>query len=534
MKGDRKLTGHLKHAYFSVCFIAFMLYTSSVYSANPLEMLLMPGKLTAAHAHLEEQCENCHESLNKEKQNHLCLDCHDHKNISADIKNNTGYHGRSELVANAQCNDCHTDHEGRNFDIVRFDSDSFSHEDTDFQLSGEHRLVQCISCHKPKTGYLIKEFECISCHKSDDTHNGEFGSECESCHTAQGWQKTKYDHTAETGFALKGAHADVQCHLCHVTSSYENTPTECVSCHRINDTHKGVFGGQCNNCHSEEGWDQADFDHTSDTDYQLTGKHRELSCSSCHIQAVHTRQESRQQCADCHLSDDVHNGTNGSDCKSCHRTSKWQTVDFNHDTDTDFALRGSHSDLDCAACHTEGDGNDKAQSHCFSCHQNDDLHKGALGRQCQTCHNEKDWSSDILFNHDLSAFPLIGQHNTVACGECHLDNRFSFTRQGCFSCHALDDEHQGSLDISCNVCHNPNGWEFWRFSHDLATDFPLEGAHNGLACELCHTKPQEDGHSTDANCSNCHRQDDVHRGRFGDQCNRCHVQSSFDELRFRR
>ncbi len=538
LRTDR-VDGHVVcsvYVYTYAFFVLLILLSTSAQAANPLEMLLMPGKLTLSHAQFEDNCDICHESLNKEKQNHLCLDCHDHKNIAVDINNSTGFHGRSALVNNAQCNDCHTDHEGRSFDIVRLDSDSFIHDDTDFRLSGEHQIAQCSSCHKPDKGFLVDEFECVSCHKSDDKHQGEFGAECETCHTDKGWQKTKYDHAAETGFALNGEHSDLQCELCHVTSSYDNTPTDCVSCHLINDEHKGVFGGACSDCHSEKGWEETLFDHNSDTDYKLTGKHQDLSCSTCHSRPVQSIEHSRQQCADCHLSDDVHNGTNGSECESCHGTDKWQTVDFDHDIDTQFALRGSHSKLDCATCHSEGDENALAQStsNCYSCHLNDDVHQGALGRQCLSCHNETDWVADVAFNHDLSAFPLIGQHDIVACGECHLDDRYAFTQQECAVCHDADDEHEGALGDNCEECHNPNGWEFWRFNHELSTDFPLEGAHEGLACVLCHSKPIADGHSTDQTCSSCHRQDDKHRGRFGDQCERCHVQSSFDQLKFRR
>jgi hypothetical protein len=103
----------------------------------------------------------------------------------------------------------------------------------------------------------------------------------------------------------------------------------------------------------------------------------------------------------------------------------------------------------------------------------------------------------------------------------------------CAGCHAATDVHGGRLTADCARCHNPNGWLVWRFDHDSDTDYALEGAHVGLACETCHTRPDVREIDLSAQCVACHRNDDVHDGGFGRFCDRCHGTDSFADLRVR-
>ncbi len=58
--------------------------------------LVMPGKLTNAHAKFENQCAKCHSDFKKEDQRELCFSCHE--NIRTDINTIKGYHGRLENI----------------------------------------------------------------------------------------------------------------------------------------------------------------------------------------------------------------------------------------------------------------------------------------------------------------------------------------------------------------------------------------------------------------------------------------------------
>src|SRR5579871_3970797 len=88
---------------------------SSAHAAT-VETLLMPGKVAHAHIKQEETCSNCHDRSNTRTQSSLCLDCH--KEIAADLREHRGYHGRMPNAGVGECSACHTEHKGRDADIV--------------------------------------------------------------------------------------------------------------------------------------------------------------------------------------------------------------------------------------------------------------------------------------------------------------------------------------------------------------------------------------------------------------------------------
>ncbi len=507
----------------------FILFSETSQAANPLEMFLMPGELIEAHSAFEEDCDNCHQKLKKDEQNHLCLSCHDHSNIANDVKQKKGYHGRSKEVSGRQCKECHTDHEGRQHDIINFNSDTFVHTNTDFPLLGNHQVTACSACHMTNGEFRIKIFECITCHKEEDVHRGSLGESCTTCHSESNWKEQKFNHNNETEFQLSGAHTEVHCKACHVTTEYQDTPKACYGCHSINDNHMGRFGNKCDSCHKENSWDDHTFDHNKDTKFSLKGKHRSLLCNACHTEPINNTNKPRSQCSDCHLSEDVHKGSNGIECQVCHNIDEWGKVDFEHNEDTDFPLSGNHKSLSCESCHQENTRNTTLGKSCFDCHETDDIHSATLGRQCHTCHNDEQWREDVLFNHDLSVFPLIGQHGTIACNECHIDKKFIHTESACFECHTQDDVHEQSLGNDCHQCHNPNAWSLWLFEHNTQTEFSLNGAHENLACVSCHINPQSEV-VIRSECNFCHQREDVHQGRFGNRCDRCHSEDNFQNI----
>ncbi|MBI5040266.1 MAG: cytochrome C, partial [Gammaproteobacteria bacterium] len=192
---------------------------------------------------------------------------------------------------------------------------------------------------------------------------------------------------------------------------------------------------------------------------------------------------------------------------------------------------GKHKEVLCKTCH-RGNLTDKLETGCIACHRADDVHRGKQGEDCARCHKESGWGDEVVFDHDLTRFPLIGLHATAPCEECHASTTFQDVAMRCNDCHAESDVHKRTLGDDCARCHNPNGWAFWQFDHDIATDFRLEGAHSGLVCQACHRDPLK-GHEFDQSklCVACHAADDKHRGRFGRQCERCHDQESFENVR---
>ena len=166
---------------------------------------------------------------------------------------------------------------------------------------------------------------------------------------------------------------------------------------------------------------------------------------------------------------------------------------------------------------------------CYSCHRTDDVHRGSQGKVCSQCHTEEGWDKKVVFDHDLTAFPLLGQHVVLPCAECHIDKQFADTKSECDVCHLKDDSHKGRFGRDCEVCHNPNDWMLWTFDHNEQTDFKLDGAHSDLNCYQCHTRAGGKDVRISRTCEGCHRNEDVHKGGFGRQCNRCHTTSSFSK-----
>jgi hypothetical protein len=502
-----------------------LLTMSAAYTAE-IETLFMPGELIAGHAEYESQCSHCHARFEKNNQDRLCRDCHE--SIDHDISADSGFHGRSPEVGEQACKSCHTDHIGRGASIVLLNNATFDHDLTDFQLTGSHLGVSCRACHQTDQKYAEATSDCHSCHGEQEPHRGNLGEQCGDCHTTEKWTDFDYDHDA-TEFPLDGKHRDVFCSGCHLNQRYEDTPQDCNSCHYLNDVHNGRNGRQCQDCHNTQGWDESDFDHDRDTDFRLRGKHIRTTCEACHTEAP-AEVKPKTDCYSCHRDDDRHKGRYGKKCQSCHSEKSWEHADFDHGRNTDFPLKGRHADLLCASCHRGELKEEKLSIDCKACHADDDVHRGQQGQQCGRCHSEAGWTQEVVFEHDLTRFPLIGLHASTPCEECHVTPAFQDTQSRCYACHKNEDEHEASLGERCEQCHNPNGWRLWIFDHGQDTDFELVGEHEQLACSDCHREPANSGVSRSSRCYACHAEDDEHRGRFGRNCERCHNASGFNEV----
>ncbi len=508
------------------------LFYSTESIAGLFDSLVMPGPVIHGHAEFEQKCESCHETLSRDKQNKKCVSCHDHSDILKDINEETGYHGRDKRIRNSDCNHCHSDHKGRDAKIILFNTTAFDHQITDFQLKGGHKTVTCISCHQTDKKYSEAPMKCIDCHKSDDPHKEKLGDKCETCHNEDNWNSVEYNHGEATKFALEGKHTELTCGLCHVDEQYKKTPKSCISCHQLNDTHRGKNGEKCNDCHGSESWDEIIFNHDVDTKFRLNGAHKKTKCIECHKSKLYG-DKLEKSCFSCHRNDDKHKGIHGRKCDSCHNESKWTGLDYRHDKTTDFPLTGKHEKLTCESCHRKSGQNEadrKLEKACISCHQDDDPHEGQQGEVCDSCHKTSGWGGDVIFQHDITRFPLIGQHSVLACEVCHLTPAFKDTERSCAKCHDADDIHKQSLGGACEKCHTPNDWSSWIFDHDTETDYTLTGKHHGLECGACHLNPVNSEISIDRRCINCHLRDDKHRGQFGRHCKRCHTTETFSEI----
>lgn len=455
-----------------------------------------PFQLLGKHASVA--CNACHtDNLFKNTPTN-CYACH------AKDDSHQGQLGQN-------CAACHTP--------IDWTQSTFDHSQASFQLTGKHLSVSCASCH-PGGKYIGVPTNCYGCHAKDDQHNGQFGTDCATCHTTTGWAQVSFDHS-NTSFLLTGKHIGVNCLSCHVNGIFKGTPKDCYSCHAKDDNHNGQFGTDCGACHDTSGWQNATFDH-SKTGFPLTGQHVGVNCTSCHPGGQF--KGTPKDCYSCHAKDDNHNGQLGTDCAACHDTSGWQNATFDH-SKSSFPLTGKHIGVNCASCHPGGRYRG-TPTDCYSCHAKDDAHNGQFGTNCAACHNTSGWPN-ASFDHSKTSFPLVGKHTTVACTACHINGQYKGTPKDCYSCHAKDDAHSGQYGTDCGVCHDPNGWSPAHFDHSI---FPLTGAHASLPCADCHPNGRFKG--TPTACSACHADPAYHAGLFGAACGNCHTTNTWRPAQF--
>lgn len=454
----------------------------------------------------------------------------------------------------------------------------------------------------------LKTDRCDSCHR--DVHAGQFKAACASCHRTDTFRLPAFDH-AKTRYPLEGAHAPVACGKCHGADDkgvvrYAPLPLTCEACHQ--DVHLGQFADRqadrqargakpadCARCHGVKAWKELNFRHQPPfTAYVLEGRHAKVKCERCHPQVALGKgaKASRYkplptECEGCHQ--DFHQGSfagfTGLDlaqaapgsppgdapraalglaappkghsgqptrCAACHSTASWSDSRFDH-AKTGFRLEGRHAQTGCKACHPV-DFQRAVPAACGGCHV--DVHAGELGGRCEGCHDPASWKSRFAADaHRLTAFPLVGRHAALPCGECHFTEaagRFSRAASGCGDCHqreydatrglAVDHPALG-LPSTCQGCHQSWSFRPARFpTHEVCFTISA-GEHANLACLECHTSltsvasPGTCSTGT-AGCTGCHehacvRSDPQHaeRGVLGyrcqdQKCYGCHKLSS--------
>lgn len=506
---------------------------------------LSPGELTRAHAHLEglTNCTKCH-VLGEKETTSKCLECH--REIKNLISQKKGYHASAE-VAGKRCAECHGEHFGRDFKMVRFDDKKFDHKITGYKLEGKHAEIKCADCHKnefiktkisQKKGdsYLGLSTECLSCHA--DFHQNTLSKNCTSCHNLNAFRPAPLFNHAKTKFVLTGKHQTVSCEKCHKIEQVNGQKFQqfsgvafasCTNCHE--DIHKNKFGNDCLKCHTVFSFHEVKslgtFNHEK-TDFPLRGKHITVDCKKCHKTSV-TQPVKHNFCTDCHA--DFHekqflkNGKSP-DCDECHLVEGFSPSTFGYEKHNrlNFKLEGAHLATPCFTCHkkTEKWNFAKMGSRCIDCHEN--FHQNFIGAKyipdgdCKKCHAVNSWN-EISFDHNFTGYALEGKHASVSCRKCHFKTdannkqlqQFNWGNQECTNCHTdiHFEQFKQNGKTDCVRCHTNNSWKAEKFDHNTAR-FKLDGKHEGLACAKCH-KPKDAMLKSsvvykfkDISCASCH------------------------------
>ncbi len=120
-----------------------------------------------------------------------CLECH--TAIADLVSVSRGYHS-SAKVKNRKCLECHNDHHGREFQMVRFNPVGFDHALTSYRLEGKHGKLSCAQCHKAthirdrklrqkSWTYFGLAPRCLGCHSNYHRSSGDGRDDCLKCHS---------------------------------------------------------------------------------------------------------------------------------------------------------------------------------------------------------------------------------------------------------------------------------------------------------------------------------------------------------------
>ncbi len=397
-----------------------------------------------------------------------------------------------------------------------------------------------------------------------------FPADCSLCHLGADWKSIRadfeFDHLAETGVELEGAHAKAECLRCHNDRGpvAQFAQRGCAGCHE--DVHLGELGSNCGDCHDPRNWEPGGEIAThARTRFPLIGAHAAVACWQCHPGAEVGRFEGVSvECASCHqaallqATDPDHLAAGFTqDCDRCHLPTTWTGAGFVHPL---FALTGAHAAADCSACHMGGTFSG-LPSDCFACHTaeynatSDPAHALAgFSTDCQNCHNTIAWEGAIFLhtgitsgcvqchqpdynatsdpNHQAAGFP-------TSCEQCHVTSSwmtsgFNHTgiTSGCDDCHlpdyqaTTDPNHQTSgFPTSCEQCHVTSSWMTNGFNHTGITS----------GCNDCHlpdyqttTDPNHALAGVPTTCEQCHvtttwSTNNVNHAGIVSGCNVCHL-----------
>ncbi|WP_315747738.1 MULTISPECIES: hypothetical protein, partial [unclassified Bradyrhizobium] len=326
---------------------------------------------------------------------------------------------------------------------------------------------------------------------------------------------------------------------------------------------------------------QGSFDHFS-TGFPLTGSHRAVECSSCHVGGRF--KGTPTQCASCHngaqtAGMSVNHPKTTTRCESCHQTSTWKDIrvidhtqakapcaachnglmargkpknhitttapcDTCHRTAASFrvAMRMDHTGIvaGCANCHNGTVARGKSSGHvptalpCESCHTNTSSFAGATFQHratdtnCATCHNGKTAMGMTTPPH----IPVTG----VQCSNCHTNTAASFA--------TYTMNHASVSTARCDSCHNGSYTGQGTKGAMGTASYPNHVPTGGQDCITCHAKAASGGFTswggagykhaaTDTNCATCHNGKTAlgmttppHIPVTGVQCSNCHTNTA--------
>ena len=281
----------------------------------------------------------------------------------------------------------------------------FDHLTTGFELDGQHRDLQCESCHANAI-FKGTPKDCGACHgvgtairaTSKPVNHILTTDQCGGCHTPIGWKPVvNFDHTLTRG--------------------------SCSSCHNgVQAQGKGPTHIQtdleCDACHTTLTWAGAVFSHQGITS----------GCASCHNGVQATGMPATH----------IPTGTPATPCEGCHSTTNFLSfagTAINH---------GAVTAMTCATCHET--------ANYLGMHPSTNTAAGD-SRPNRTLDANHPATGDCGMCHDTASFagaavkPPNHIPTSAPCVQCH-------TTPGQNSSYSVTGVHQGVT--GCLACHGPS------------------------------------------------------------------------------
>jgi hypothetical protein len=174
-------------------------------------------------------CESCHQQDRFLTASLDCLTCH--------VEEDRQYMEQHRMEYGDFCLQCHD-----GFDrMSAFDHNQY------YLLDGKHTDCTCQECHI-NNQYTQTPAACKDCHEDPDLHLGEFGLDCDRCHTTTTWLEARL--TRHLFDLDHGGEGRVGCVVCHTGSYAQNT---CYGCHdheeqAMNEIHAKLGLQSIQNC----------------------------------------------------------------------------------------------------------------------------------------------------------------------------------------------------------------------------------------------------------------------------------------------
>lgn len=205
-------------------------------------------------------------------------------------------------------------------------------------ISGHKQLnVDCFACHKPLIGATSER--CVNCHKPLDIgrltteglpiakplasapfHQQLISQNCISCHS---------DHAGVKRYKQHG-------HFNHALLKLD-TREQCQDCHKPPDDnlHKQI-ADKCSQCHTQDKWVPATFDHNK---YFVLDRDHNTRCATCHVRDDYKRytcygchEHSKPSIRRKHIEEGVRDFDN---CVKCHRSANEDDIQGGERNDED-------------------------------------------------------------------------------------------------------------------------------------------------------------------------------------------------------